>query len=224
VASVAIHGALLAFWLSDVSVSKSDGTSEVIIELVKLDVDTDIDVNVEQRSIQRSKPSVSLVTKKDDRAISNQLPVATVKKEKPNTPVILVTTVSAPVNKEQKATVLAQSVLRLSKTPTAVEAIALKPDLLRQDDAVALERVRLLVRSHLESFKYYPASARRRGIAGYVDVGFMLTKNGSADQVSVVHGSGYAVLDHAALKTVHRAQPFPVEGGAYRFRLRFKQL
>jgi len=73
-------------------------------------------------------------------------------------------------------------------------------------------------------FKYYPASARRRGIEGHVEVGFTLTRDGAADQVSVLHGSGYAMLDHAALETVHRAQPFPVENGKYRFSLRFKRL
>jgi len=82
----------------------------------------------------------------------------------------------------------------------------------------------MLVRNHLEVFKYYPASARRRGIEGHVEVGFTLTRDGAADQVSVLHGSGYAVLDHAALETVYRAQPFPIENGKYRFSLRFKRL
>jgi len=82
----------------------------------------------------------------------------------------------------------------------------------------------VMVRKHLESYKYYPASARRRGIEGHVDVSFRLIPDGSADQVSVLHGSGYAVLDHAALETVYRAQPFPIGRGKYRFRLTFKRL
>ncbi|MCF7820920.1 MAG: energy transducer TonB [Mariprofundaceae bacterium] len=81
-----------------------------------------------------------------------------------------------------------------------------------------------LVRSHLESFKFYPASARRRGIEGHVDVAFVLTQNGAADQISVLHGSGYSMLDRAAIQTVSRAQPFPVDDGTYRFRLKFKRL
>jgi protein TonB len=81
-----------------------------------------------------------------------------------------------------------------------------------------------LVRKHLEFFKYYPSSARRRGIEGHVEIGFTLMHDGAADQVAVLHGSGYAVLDHAALETVYRAQPFPVAYGQYRFSLRFKRL
>ena len=81
-----------------------------------------------------------------------------------------------------------------------------------------------LVRNHLESFKFYPASARRRSIEGHVDVAFVLTQNGTADQISVLQGSGYSMLDRAAIQTVSRAQPFPVDDGTYRFRLRFKRL
>lgn len=81
-----------------------------------------------------------------------------------------------------------------------------------------------LVRQHLERFKFYPLSARRRGIGGDVEVGFRLTAGGKAEQVRVLASSGYDVLDEAALQTVSRAQPFPVGDGRYRFRLRFRRL
>jgi len=81
-----------------------------------------------------------------------------------------------------------------------------------------------ILRRHLEAHKFYPASARRRGIEGDVKVGFDLDKRGRAGEISILAGSGHAVLDRAALKTVVRAQPFPVHGGAYSFRLRFRRL
>jgi len=93
-----------------------------------------------------------------------------------------------------------------------------------QPDVEDSNQTLMMVRKHLESYKYYPSSARRRGIEGHVDVSFRLMSHGTADQVNVLHGSGYAVLDHAALEAVYRAQPFPVGNGQYRFRLTFKRL
>ena len=78
-----------------------------------------------------------------------------------------------------------------------------------------------LVRRHLERFKFYPESARRRGIGGDVDIGFRLTDGGHVAQVKIDASSGYALLDRAAKAIVARAVPFPVDRGRYRVRLRF---
>ncbi len=87
-----------------------------------------------------------------------------------------------------------------------------------------LRHRRELVRRSLEAHKFYPPSARRRGIEGEVEIGFSLNGEGKADQIMVLAGSGYAILDRAAVQTVERAQPFPIQGGEYRFRLRFGHL
>jgi len=83
------------------------------------------------------------------------------------------------------------------------------------------ERNKVTVRKRLEQYKYYPMSARRRGIEGAVDVSFRLNADGRAEQMQLVSGSGYSILDDAALRTVRRAEPFPVHKGFYRFRLLF---
>ena len=80
------------------------------------------------------------------------------------------------------------------------------------------------VRSQLEKNKWYPASARRRGIEGDVELEFSLNEQGYAKHTTVVNGSGYASLDQAALTTVKRAEPFPADGGEYQFKLRFRRL
>ncbi len=87
-----------------------------------------------------------------------------------------------------------------------------------------VEQARSMIRAQLESAKFYPASARRRGIGGDVEVGFRLNDAGFAEELLVLTGSGYAVLDQAALATVTRAQPFYPCAGAYQFRLQFRQL
>jgi len=90
------------------------------------------------------------------------------------------------------------------------------------DVSVEAEKTRnIVVRQRLEHFKHYPASARRRGIEGAVDVSFRLNAQGRAEDMQLVSGSGYGILDDAALNTVRRAEPFPVTQGSYRFRLRF---
>ena len=89
---------------------------------------------------------------------------------------------------------------------------------------MAGEQTNRLVREHLESFKFYPGGARRRGLEGHVDVAFTLVGRGLATAVTVLEGSGHDILDRAALETVSRAQPFPVERGSYRFRLNFRRL
>lgn len=78
------------------------------------------------------------------------------------------------------------------------------------------------VLARLEESKWYPSSARRRGIEGDVELGFSLNKEGYAKYTSILAGSGYAMLDQAALETVKRAEPFPADGGEYRFKLRFR--
>ncbi len=80
------------------------------------------------------------------------------------------------------------------------------------------------LREQLEAAKYYPASARRRGIVGDVEVGFAVNRVGVAEQVLILASSGYAVLDRAALDTVVRAQPFAASGGTFQFRLSFRKL
>ncbi|GMQ99870.1 MAG: hypothetical protein BMS9Abin18_0698 [Zetaproteobacteria bacterium] len=118
------------------------------------------------------------------------------------------------------------------KTSRSAQTVALAASVPSASDPVISRQVqhkdqkgsRNAVRKHLEAFKYYPASARRRGIEGDVDVSFMLVHGGVAEKVKVLKGSGYAVLDRAALTTVARAQPFPVENGQFRFHLRFRRL
>ncbi len=81
----------------------------------------------------------------------------------------------------------------------------------------------LRLRRYLEHFKYYPASARRRGIEGEVEVAFDLDARGMANRLRLLSRSGYRILDRAALETVRRASPFPIHSGHYRFQLVFKQ-
>ncbi len=225
VASAAIHGLLVLGWLN---LKLPDAVSgDVVIELAMIDVSP-------EKPAARPVPAALSAQKKavQHRAISKTTAIR--QPAKKATPVITALKKTAPPITRAKthtqsrhapsSTKPIQLAHNTQAPPKPVAQPATPHYASRAAKQVELDTSRLLIRNHLESFKYYPASARRRGIEGHVEVAFRLTRHGAADEVAVLHGSGYAVLDHAALETVYRAQPFPVENGKYRFSLRFKRL
>jgi protein TonB len=63
--------------------------------------------------------------------------------------------------------------------------------------------------AHLRRFRIYPAEAEARGLTGVAMVSFTVRRDGGLAAVRLTRGSGYAVLDDAALAMVRRAAPFP---------------
>ncbi len=61
--------------------------------------------------------------------------------------------------------------------------------------------------SHIESFKYYPQSARRRGLYGEVNVSFELL--GTGHITDLVISGGPLLLQRASEQAVHQAVPMP---------------
>ncbi|MFT4089478.1 MAG: energy transducer TonB [Asticcacaulis sp.] len=66
-----------------------------------------------------------------------------------------------------------------------------------------------LVRRHLEMFRDYPRTAKRRREEGVVTVTFVINRQGRVLNVKVGKTSGYAALDQAALDMVRTASPLP---------------
>jgi periplasmic protein TonB len=62
---------------------------------------------------------------------------------------------------------------------------------------------------HLERYKKYPRSARRRGEEGKPVVRFEIDRKGNLIFHALVESSGNTTLDEGALATVKRADPFP---------------
>ncbi len=69
------------------------------------------------------------------------------------------------------------------------------------------ERYLTEVMAHIEQHKWYPKTARRRGIEGEVNVSFTLLPDGSAGEIKVDNAS--PVLLAAARKAVEKAIPMP---------------
>lgn len=55
----------------------------------------------------------------------------------------------------------------------------------------------------------YPEASRRNREEGSTRISFMVKRDGSVEQVSVVSSSGFDSLDRAAVDAVRRASPFP---------------
>jgi len=217
VASAAIHGLLLACWLNLQPVT-SGTTSNVIIELVSID-----SIPAQQSALPAPKQLSSAAEKKT----GVKAPVVQQRAKPVSTAVVAIKKIKPTVMQvaQPPATGSQHALSTLGVPPETARSAAVQFSLpLHATAAADMDRVRRLLRNHLESYKYYPASARRRSIEGHVDVGFTLTRNGAADHITVLQGSGYAMLDRAAMQTVLKAQPFPADNGTYRFRLRFQHL
>lgn len=63
--------------------------------------------------------------------------------------------------------------------------------------------------AHIEQYRAYPAAAVPAQLHGVVQVLFAMTRDGTVTGVWVKSGSGYAVLDDAAMQTIWRSQPLP---------------
>jgi periplasmic protein TonB len=63
--------------------------------------------------------------------------------------------------------------------------------------------------SHLNRYKRYPRTARRRRIEGDVRVRFGVDRAGQISAAAVVASSGFAALDEEALAVLQRASPLP---------------
>ena len=61
--------------------------------------------------------------------------------------------------------------------------------------------------AHIDSHKFYPRSARRRGLEGEIEVSFTLLENGNIRDLQVRGGS--RILRKAAERAVLSAQPMP---------------
>jgi protein TonB len=87
--------------------------------------------------------------------------------------------------------------------------ITRQPALAGQADS-SLQHDELLQRLYqaLLQQRSYPGKARRRGWQGKTLLGFVLLPNGRFTSVEVLQGSGHAVLDEAALRSLAAIQPF----------------
>lgn len=71
-------------------------------------------------------------------------------------------------------------------------------------DAAGLRQYRLALAGEARRFRHYPEAARRAGVAGTVEVRVMV-RGSAPPQTELVHSSGRALLDAAALEMLRVA-------------------
>jgi TonB family protein len=71
-----------------------------------------------------------------------------------------------------------------------------------------------VIKSLLERHWVYPAEARENLLEGRLKVVFSLERDGRLADLKILEGSGYDILDGAALAAIRRSAPFPPFPGA----------
>ena len=67
-----------------------------------------------------------------------------------------------------------------------------------------------LFRERIQELVVYPLAARRRGLAGRVEIELLLEPSGRLRDVAVVASSSHALLDEAAVEAVRSLEPLPL--------------
>lgn len=78
-----------------------------------------------------------------------------------------------------------------------------------KDAARRIEAWQKAIFAHIGRFKTYPEEARKKHIKGDIVVAFVLDRKGGVSQVRVETGSGFPILDQAAMDVLSRAGPLP---------------
>jgi TonB family protein len=65
-------------------------------------------------------------------------------------------------------------------------------------------------RERIQELVVYPLAARRRGLAGRVEIELLLEPSGRVSDVAVVASSSHALLDEAAVEAVRSVEPQPL--------------
>ncbi len=79
-----------------------------------------------------------------------------------------------------------------------------------------------IIRSSIDKAKRYPEIAKKRGWEGTVIAEFSIDRKGVPENITIVRGSGYEILDSAARDTIIKASPLPVIKGKLEIPITFR--
>ncbi len=65
------------------------------------------------------------------------------------------------------------------------------------------------IKDSVEKVKIYPRLARMKGIEGEVQLRFRVMPDGMIEEIEIVKGSGFEILDKVSVETIKRSAPLP---------------
>lgn len=92
--------------------------------------------------------------------------------------------------------------------PKAVQCAEEKIDTPNPDKEAMLD-FHNMVKQRIEEARRYPLWAKKKGIQGITRISFTVMPDGTCRDIKIAGSSGSEILDHEALETLERAEPFP---------------
>ncbi len=163
-----------------------------------------VSLNILQSQLQKThEPRVAAVAKPRKRKPAKPVAGKIVKKNRPE-----LRPESKPESRPDSKQESTPEVMPLMPAATTAPQLAAQIQRGKSSQPSALRQHYLSnLLSHIESFKYYPQSARRRGLNGEVNVSFELLGTGRI--TDLVISGGPLLLQRASEQAVHQAVPMP---------------
>jgi len=226
--SLALHALAFASWTTDISfdhrAKPTESLShEISVNLVRYaksaaEVITPKNIKTENIKTENNKADnitaesiIKAVTK--NTVISQKLITKNRNPTLTNTTKTTITPIKTSNKTEHTTTPPAEDTLSKSNSS---HTPAIRNDKTNQPDLIALEKLKTLKQKneyikrlliHIEAYKFYPGSARRRSIEGNLHVTFFLSDKGEPDQLSI--NGGKSILQRAVRQALNDALPFP---------------
>jgi len=208
VLSLAVHAVMFSSWTNDASPIPQAGGQGMTVTLV---VEAKQPAAIEHAEPAPTAPQPSASTLKETVAVV--VPTnAPAKKSQPEPRPVLASAAKTNTAVKKTPPVKAENVSSTRK-PVEIVKNTSPPDINATPRASSIEnnkRLESVLQKAFNAEFYYPRLAVRRGWQGKVQLGLRIEADGHLSDIRVMHGSGYKLLDKAALKSLHKVEMLPV--------------
>jgi len=185
--SIAVHAVVLALW-ADISVVPQAGGHGLTLSLV---IQADRHPARQRAITERTQPEITQQASSASHSSQQQTP-STSKLARNRTENVLPDTTPATADR---------TVTTNEENPPVTTVL--------DGDKANHKHFTAVLRQAFSAHFYYPRPAIRRGWQGDVQLGMRIEANGQLTHIRILQGSGYGLLDRAALKSLHKVELLP---------------